>query len=847
MHRYITLIWCLWMSIAGFVHAQPQCTVTHYDEFSGMAQWYVTQIVQDRQGMMWFATWNGLNRYDGYEFQCFKSRPGDGVDIPSDRIQDMILADDGNLLCLIEGRVFLFNTESCLYCALPREREQALIKHFEDKHPHKTGHAHTPYNIYKDRYGVEWMICKDGSLLSRSGQSEAWQHYQTNVTMGKNVEFCMADSEGNAWLLSNYGAYRLVFKHPAYQRFPQQIPSQIRCFYVDSRQRYWITSKEDATVRLYSSDNRLLGYLGRDGKLHPQYVSFGSPVYCMMEDSKGVFWLGSKPDGLFRLTELSDGTFTVEHFQHGSDNTSLGYDHVFYLKEDSRGRLWVGTFEGGLNCLEHPHDKELHFLHKGNGLGLPQDDCLRIRQIHITKEGILLAATTTGLLVANVDVADLHTVKWKKHKKDAHRHSSLSNNATMFVAEDGSGHIYICTESGGVNQIVSDDLLGDELEFRHFDTSTGMPSDVALSAFEENSCLYVISNNQIVCLTPEALAHSQNAKYDSYLWNDHLRFSDATSLLLPDGRRIFGLQDGAFVIKPEDIQNSKFTPPIALTGISVQNQAINYAVNALDTLVLSPPERNLTVLFAALDYSDSGDIHYAFRLKGGSEQWNNIGTNHSATFLDLRPGSYILEIRSTNRDGVWVDNTRALTIIVKPTFWETRWARLLYVCILLLIVWALLYTRRYIIGLKRRQKELHEAYLDLLNANTPTPTAIPVTKSSPAKPEIKPEDEAFMKRAMKFIEEHLGDADINIGDMADATATSRSGLNRKMKLLLGVTPLDFIREARIRKACQLLKQGLAVNDVAYSCGFSDPKYFAKCFKAEIGMTPKEYKVENSAN
>ena len=56
-----------------------------------MAQWYVTQIVQDKRGMMWFATWNGLNRYDGYEFVCFKSRVGDGIDMPSDRIRDLSL------------------------------------------------------------------------------------------------------------------------------------------------------------------------------------------------------------------------------------------------------------------------------------------------------------------------------------------------------------------------------------------------------------------------------------------------------------------------------------------------------------------------------------------------------------------------------------------------------------------------------------------------------------------------------------------------------------------------------------------------------------------------------------
>jgi len=62
---------------------------------------------------------------------------------------------------------------------------------------------------------------------------------------------------------------------------------------------------------------------------------------------------------------------------------------------------------------------------------------------------------------------------------------------------------------------------------------------------------------------------------------------------------------------------------------------------------------------------------------------------------------------------------------------------------------------------------------------------------------------------------------------------------------LGVTPLDFIREARIRKACQLLKEGGTVNDVAYKCGFSDPKYFSKCFRQTMGISPTEYRINNS--
>lgn len=251
------------------------------------------------------------------------------------------------------------------------------------------------------------------------------------------------------------------------------------------------------------------------------------------------------------------------------------------------------------------------------------------------------------------------------------------------------------------------------------------------------------------------------------------------------------------------------------------------------------------IYFPALNYSGEGNISYAFLLGKDENQWNYIHQNHSATFLDLRPGTYQLKIRSTNSDGIWVDNIRCLTIIVTPTFWETRWAKALYLLIIALIAWGLIYTRQHISNLKRQQREAHEAYLTLLkNQHFPIEAQV---MQSPTEPvvKLKPEDEDFMQRAMKFIELHIGDADINIGDMAEATATSRSGLNRKMKSLLGVTPLDFIREARIQKACQMLKSGASVNDVAHRCGFSDPKYFGKCFKADIGMTPTEYKVENS--
>ena len=827
------ILWlCSWQTWAS----ESMCRVTHFDEFAGMAQWHVTQIVQDHNGMMWFSTWNGLNRYDGYQFECFKSQVGNGINMPSDRIQDMMLNDQGNLVCLIEGNVLLFDVKTCQYHEMSREEVAKWKSTFDVRREITLRDINKPYH-YTDRYGKQWNIPDD-------------------IGIGGNPHYCTTDKQGNVWLRSNYGAYRLTFDKRPYTYFPQEKPAQIRCFLIDRKQRYWVTSKDDATVRLYDKDNNLMGYLGRDGHMHRQYTSFGSPIYCLFQDSKGVFWLGSKPDGLFRAKENADGSFAIESFRHSpTDPNTLSCNDIYYIAEDAKGRLWLATFDGGINCIEHPWNDRLQFLHSENGLQLPKETCKRVRQILITKNHVLLAATTTGLLVGDVGMDDVRKAKWTSHTREKQRSTCLSNNATMFVMQDLKGRIFVCTESGGVNEITSHDLLSKQLEFKHHNMMTGLPSDVALSAYPYQDGIAVVSNNQVIFFNPDK---PNREGLISLFWKDKLRFSDARPVQLPDKRWLFGLQDGAFTISAEDIKPNPYVPPISLTGLSIENGVIDRAAAQYDTLTLMPPSRNIIVYFAALDYTDSKDINYAFKISEKTDEWNSIGKNRSINLLDLRPGTYHLQIRSTNSDGIWMDNARTLTIIVKPTFWETGWARLLLALFILLIGYGIYRTYRHIMLLNKKQHDTYEAYLALLNAQPRNEEMVPETGHSGEKaplphreenatgdstPKLKAEDDAFMQRAVRFIEEHISDPDINIGDMAEATATSRSGLNRKMKSLLGMTPLDFIRGARIRKACGMLEEGMSVNDVAYGCGFSDPKYFGKCFKAETGKTPTEYKAE----
>lgn len=99
-----------------------------------------------------------------------------------------------------------------------------------------------------------------------------------------------------------------------------------------------------------------------------------------------------------------------------------------------------------------------------------------------------------------------------------------------------------------------------------------------------------------------------------------------------------------------------------------------------------------------------------------------------------------------------------------------------------------------------------------------------------------------MKKVLAFVEDHISDSDVNINIMASELAISRTGMNRKIKQFFGITPVELLREARIRHACVLLKDSdKSINEVAFDCGFSDPKYFSKCFKNSIGKTPTEYR------
>jgi AraC-like DNA-binding protein len=111
-----------------------------------------------------------------------------------------------------------------------------------------------------------------------------------------------------------------------------------------------------------------------------------------------------------------------------------------------------------------------------------------------------------------------------------------------------------------------------------------------------------------------------------------------------------------------------------------------------------------------------------------------------------------------------------------------------------------------------------------------------------SEPQIKDPDEEMMNQLMAYLEQHISDENLRIEDMAEAVGLGRSVFYSKMKELVGVSPSDFLKQLRMQRACQLVANSkLTFSEIAYAVGFTDPKYFSKCFKKETGKTPSAYR------
>ena len=560
--------------------------------------------------------------------------------------------------------------------------------------------------IFEDKAENLWLLPTEGNFCYYDRKEKTLKPLLTDINNPKSifsplVRSYTLDNQGNCWFATARGVEKLCFFPQSYQFNLTDYEAETRAFLRDSNNRLWTASKSNY-IQIYAPDGTLEGYLSAQGNIVKEKQPFYNGVYSILEDKNNNIWLGTKDIGLFQLRKTGTNHYSIHHFEHQPDNSySLSSNSIYAIYQDSRNHIWVGCYGGGLNLLTQAKDGKISFIHGNNELrNYPIAYGMKVRNIAEAPGGVILVGTTNGLLTFSNNFERLEEIKFYRNIRRPGDKNSLSANDIMHIYTDKNQTTYIISFTGGVNKVISEKLLSENIQFKNYDKNNGLASDLALSMIED-------TQNQLWVVSEIALSKFNPVKetFENYELSSiyqEFNFSEAIPVINARNQIVLGTDKGFLEVSPEKMRKSGYVPPIVFTGLKIQGHSTDYSIDNLKELELEPSQRNVTFQFAALDYVNPKGILYAYRLQGLEEEWNEADNNRSASYINLPAGKYQLQVKSTNSDGVWTDNVRTMSVHVLPTFWETYWAWLLYFVLFILFTATIVYVLFYIYRLRHR-------------------------------------------------------------------------------------------------------------------------------------------------
>lgn len=453
-------------------------------------------------------------------------------------------------------------------------------------------------------------------------------------------------------------------------------------------------------------------------------------------------------------------------------------------------------------------------------------------------DGTALLGTNDGLYTVSLN-QPYNRMLFHVNSRKPSKATSLNSNYVLDILKTRGNELFIATSGGGTEKVLSRQLLCDTIRFQHFSEREGISSDMNQTLAEDkDGNLWIVSAGSISLLNT---ATNVATNYWRMLSEGEM-FTEAKPALMPDGTMVLGTTKGTLALNPQSMVKSTFVP--------------NIVFNCDKTVNLQPDEKDFSICFAALDYNKNEDIIYAYKMEGIDSGWHYT-RNNELNYVNLASGSYQLRIKSTNGDGIWVDNEETIMLHRSAHFNETPYAWMLYGLLLAMMLFAVWATFRYIRTLKQELKDVKLTSMEQIEVlGARIKELLPISETvkeiheerlmagepgSGMSQQLSTEDYQFAQKLKAYIEKNINNPDLTVQDLAQAMNVSRTILFVRTKKIFDSSPNNYVLNTRINYAKKLLRQpGRRVSDAAYQCGFSDPKYFSRCFKKLVGLLPKEF-------
>lgn len=577
--------------------------------------------------------------------------------------------------------------------------------------PENMTNSLTPFMV-EDWLHTVWVIPTGGTYSYYDEQRQQLVAYPLKASNGygravSTIERQFTDSQGNLWVCGSHDLTLINFNYQHSKHMVAPGIEEVRSVTFDHANHIW-TGSANGILTCFNDNGRLLGYLNPNGRLQPSPITFSNKIYMLYEDRKHRLWIGTKGQGLFCL--LPNGE--LRHYLSDSkDPFSINSDEIYAMDEDTQGRTWIATFGKGLNYLQEQADGSVRFIHSGNLLApFPNTHFNKIRRITHTPNGVILVSTTGGL----VTFSDrFHHPKQINYYTNRHQEGDTTSLRTSDVFQTlvcRNGNILVCTLGGGLQIVCDRQLLRNHLKLQTVGSISMNDGLVQSMTEDQNKDIWIIRETTVNRMksTANTSMFSNISQFGPNDLTGEVEFTEAQPACNQQtGSIAIGTMKGCIVFHPKLMKKYSYTPNIVFTSVTYQGETEPKPILNVEALEVPSDMRNMTIAFAALDYSDNELVKYAYWLEGADDQWNFVGNSHIASLSHLKAGHYRLHVKSTNNDGVWVDNERVLDIHIQPTFWESWWGKLIY----LLIIAGLIYLGIYIYMLRTRnkmEKEMNE-------------------------------------------------------------------------------------------------------------------------------------------
>lgn len=702
-------------------------------------------LASDHQGGVWIATDNGLDHLDLASGQ---------IRIVDD--QDAIAGRNFSVLQDLAGNVWVGNNHGLV---VRHVNSRQFVRVSQGSRAIKAVLQRQIWAIHEDTAGRIWFGSVNAGAIYRSPDG-AWSgvpdYFSRSMdSQWPTVRAIISEPDGSVWLATDgYGAIHYVPGAPHSQRIrhdasaPSSLPGDsVRALLSDRSGNIWMATNLGLAMM---NPTQRAAFAILPSPNQPNALS-SSNVHAAFVDSRGDIWLGMD-SGRIDMIDLAAGTT-----RHLILKNRQAHRDVLAFAEMPDGSIWVGS-EGiaridpvsmqiqssvlpkldGKPILSMARDQTRILIGTYEGLFRYDFQARTLDQIqhdpndptslvsdtvrHIARIGKQWwYATADGISIAGSSRISHGFTNLLHHRRNT---ASLPQGYVGGIQQDKKGRIWIST-FGGLAESIPSHTPATPPSTRVFGTDEGLSSNkvnVALS--DRNGMIWISLSNGINMLNPKTGMVQQLGRRDGLAVNSYVNIAAAKTL---GGDLLFGGLGGLTVIRPDLATATREHASLAVTQAVIQGRQLAFGTlpSDGDAITLEAHARNMRLDFALLDYRDTRQTRYSYRMDGLDKDWTAVtpGGIPSAVYTRLPHGDYTLILRAETAGMFPHRIDSRLHVTVEPLWYETLAARLAArlagIALLLACVVGLVYLRTWVLHKRARelQAQIDASTRELLEAN----------------------------------------------------------------------------------------------------------------------------------